>query len=611
MHMMEPQVQWLTASPLWSEAATATDPEGRLAFRQPAILRFASDSFMNEFLALLDNEPGRLGDLRIQPETWREPAPLPKPVEPIPNFARNLQRLRLAAGATRPSAVASAAIAPTTTTGSALLSSATENLPLKLYQAAHQRFYLVIACLVCQVPGLPDRMLDTSQAERATFVIRRLLPRDNTIPANQLPPPTLEPGIYDEYAFVTIPGGNAWQKVTNSAVPSADIPVAGEEQIPLFGVYFNDLDVRRRRLLGGLIPVGKREKYLGTGQLSTAESGTPIPPDIRKTLLLLQVLEPWSNLIALEQAGTFQPAPNISVAGQIKLASWYILLDFAEYLAKYLPDVWQVVEGKQPESSLTGAEIPLFNTLKNTSYTDVGGNSISLSAVLARIEALRTQLETVSDPYTEGSTAWPSFNFPLTDPSLAALVQVPTGGTGLQQLIEAALPGQPPNLTLPTPPLAQDGQNTGGPGWFIIRCVFERPNCGPLKAPVVSNATVPFQLASYFDPDAPARPVRISLPVDTSIAGLRKFTKSVTFLISDKLQQQMNCISDVKKVLDGSLSCNEPVPDAGQICTFSIPIITICALIVLLIFVILLNIVFFWLPFLKICFPLPGLKSKE
>ena len=42
-----------------------------------------------------------------------------------------------------------------------------------------------------------------------------------------------------------------------------------------------------------------------------------------------------------------------------------------------------------------------------------------------------------------------------------------------------------------------------------------------------------------------------------------------------------------------------------MICSFSIPIITICAMIVLFIFVILLNIVFFWMPFLKICFPLP------
>ena len=41
------------------------------------------------------------------------------------------------------------------------------------------------------------------------------------------------------------------------------------------------------------------------------------------------------------------------------------------------------------------------------------------------------------------------------------------------------------------------------------------------------------------------------------------------------------------------------------ICGFSIPLITICAFFVLNIFLILLNIVFFWLPFIKICIPFP------
>ena len=40
-----------------------------------------------------------------------------------------------------------------------------------------------------------------------------------------------------------------------------------------------------------------------------------------------------------------------------------------------------------------------------------------------------------------------------------------------------------------------------------------------------------------------------------------------------------------------------------MVCQLSIPIITICALILLMIIVSLLNIVFFWLPFFKICLP--------
>jgi hypothetical protein len=41
------------------------------------------------------------------------------------------------------------------------------------------------------------------------------------------------------------------------------------------------------------------------------------------------------------------------------------------------------------------------------------------------------------------------------------------------------------------------------------------------------------------------------------------------------------------------------------ICGFNIPLITICAFFVLNIFLILLNMIFFWLPFIKICIPFP------
>jgi hypothetical protein len=54
----------------------------------------------------------------------------------------------------------------------------------------------------------------------------------------------------------------------------------------------------------------------------------------------------------------------------------------------------------------------------------------------------------------------------------------------------------------------------------------------------------------------------------------------------------------------------EPCP-GGMVCSLSIPIITIVALILLIIFVILLDIIFFWMPFFQICLPMPKLSAKE
>ena len=55
-----------------------------------------------------------------------------------------------------------------------------------------------------------------------------------------------------------------------------------------------------------------------------------------------------------------------------------------------------------------------------------------------------------------------------------------------------------------------------------------------------------------------------------------------------------------------------PCPDGGlgMICSFSLPIITICALILLMIIVKLLDIVFRWMPFFQICLPVPKFDAK-
>ncbi len=49
----------------------------------------------------------------------------------------------------------------------------------------------------------------------------------------------------------------------------------------------------------------------------------------------------------------------------------------------------------------------------------------------------------------------------------------------------------------------------------------------------------------------------------------------------------------------------------GMMCSLSIPIVTICALLLLMIIVSLLDFVFRWMPYLMVCFPVPGFKAKE
>ena len=155
------------------------------------------------------------------------------------------------------------------------------------------------------------------------------------------------------------------------------------------------------------------------------------------------------------------------------------------------------------------------------------------------------------------------------------------------------------------PPLTQQPSNPQGDCYFIVRCVYNRPQCHSV---LLSPPSQPFLMASYFDSDAPARRIQVAMPVDTSPAALRKYDKGVAFLISDELRNQIGRVASLDDLSKGNIG-GSPGLSLGMICSLSIPIITICAMILLFVIVIALNLVFFWMPFFKICFPIP-VKGK-
>src|SRR6185436_11781261 len=63
--------------------------------------------------------------------------------------------------------------------------------------------------------------------------------------------------------------------------------------------------------------------------------------------------------------------------------------------------------------------------------------------------------------------------------------------------------------------------------------------------------------------------------------------------------------------MDGGPCKTDTGLSLGMICSLSIPIITLCALFLLMIMIALLDFVFRWMPFFIICFPVPGLKAKK
>jgi hypothetical protein len=748
---MRDVVQWTSPAPLWPAAAAAAGTAARRdSLVRPELLRFASDEFMDEFLALLERDPARVPEHVAQPETWRGQLATVAPSEAVARFALPLRRLRLAADRKKSAALAASGAAGggPLVAGAAAGEAATATL--KLYQPAHQRYYLLSACLVCGRAGLPDRTIDPGREERVTFVVRRLLPvRVFDTKTGQLVPfvnpqtgevdqsialPEFDAG-WEEYAFVTTPEGKTgWRPVaapatqtaaaqaTTQATPqAAGKLVEGEEQLPLFPLSYTGDDGRRRRLLAGLVPVGKREAYMGAGYVrpgasqqgpasnggaAASSNGTSsVPSDPRVVRLRLEVTEPWKRLV--ERADALRrtqypdlwpppapaPAEEDNLTGdaltsavkaareQLQTGSWYVLLDFAKYLEENLPDVWDVILDPTPQAVASlGAATParkLYDAILSaatdewvrTQYVTPIYPNAKVKRNLA--EALRAVVTEDADPTAERrledavksydrapasgqiDAAWPSFLFPLAHTEIDALKTHVTLGpmpvvafqaesadelvTSLARisyfarLVEEALAAAaPPAPARPATPLPLASQKVldSREGYFRLRCVYERPLCGPIDPPVVSQPTREFQMAAFFDPDAPARPIRIGLPLDTTPAGLRKFDKNTAFMISDVLCGQINRVKGlslgdlVRSVLPWPLHKDLSVPDGGackdgaglqigMICSLSLPIITICALLLLMIIVFLLDIIFRWVPYFMICFPLPGLKGKK
>ena len=562
---MSTQVNWLSPSPLWPQLGANSD---KTAFHAPVLLRFATDTFMQDLQSKLQQNPAGLGDFVAQPETWRNPA------------------VGLTAGATS-----------TSTT-------------LKLFQPVHIRFYLVTASLTCRLPGLPDHTVRTTAGQRASFVLRKLAP-DPQNPQNTL-----------EYAWIPTLSPAGWMAVAGNSV------AAGEDRLPLFSLQAGT-NGTRRRVFTGFIPVARQQAYAAGVALKADASGNIFPQvadDPRLIDFQRQVLDPWVDLL---QWSNTQPHPDTGPVAQVSAASLaaaqgsaFILIDFANYLAPNLSDVWTAIQNGSA-GSLDGDELALYNALSASIGNVLDGSryTLSESILLAKANEDAFNNETLSG--TESQPSLPSL-YPgpiltdVSDPALALLIGRPSDSDAITQrpivtLVAKALRQTGPAPTSSIPPLASHPDSPQGNNSFIVRCVYERPNCGVpgLPAlPIVSAPSRPFQLSSYFDPDAPARKIQVALPIDTTAAALRKYDKGVAFMISDQLNQQMKRVTSLKDLMAGNVDPPGGGWGLGMICSFSIPIITICALIILFIFVLLLNIVFFWMPFLKICFPIPTLTSK-
>src|SRR5690606_20798077 len=119
-----------------------------------------------------------------------------------------------------------------------------------------------------------------------------------------------------------------------------------------------------------------------------------------------------------------------------------------------------------------------------------------------------------------------------------------------------------------------------------------------------SGPSPEFQIAPWYDSSPGPRPT-IELPNPLS-GDLSAIQPNVAFAVPSAISNLLN--NNTPEDLLGGKGSEPNDSGLAWLCSFSIPIITICAFIILSILIKLLNIVFWWLPIVKICIPIPKPK---
>ena len=138
---------------------------------------------------------------------------------------------------------------------------------------------------------------------------------------------------------------------------------------------------------------------------------------------------------------------------------------------------------------------------------------------------------------------------------------------------------------------------------MFFRVKSDTPGCPPTL--VWSQYSKQFKIAPWHATGSRAHPP-IPMPDPTS-SFVKDAKPNCSFQVPGSLMGAMQG-SSLSGLMNGG--GGGPSLKLGWICGFNIPLITICAFFVLNIFLSLLNIIFFWLPFIKICIPFPMPSSN-
>ncbi len=435
--------------------------------------------------------------------------------------------------------------------------------PIRLFQPVHRTFNLVLLEAVCDRPGSPR--LNPRDIASAGFVVRRgeegwLLRDERVVGWTKPSEPKLDPD--PTFRSPRLNAGNTYLNGRLAQLHAALEPPA-ERVSRLFVAPPDVCAAAGRTLLYGLVPVTSSER-------SEEAAPVDIDPDVVSASMP-------AFLLALGQSATPSIADPISFNDVIESA----VAAPQGPLASFMQELRLMHHGWRVWDSGEGAVIlALLNQISLQFGDDAQPLGDYLGTLVGRF--------ILRDDNSTDDVALPD-DWPQPDAALADRIR-DAAGHALAARLQEGVPNE---------------QRFDDAAASYQLHAFIRVRCADGCPPVLQWAppSAPFQIVPWWESGgAPLH--TIALP-DFDRESIKKVKPNIAFKVPPKLAAILNQTPDV--FLKGK--ANEGGLALGWICQFSIPVITLCAFIVLNIFLVLLHIAFWWLFYIKICLPIPKPKS--
>lgn len=482
----------------------------------------------------------------------------------------------------------------------------TQRQVLKLFQPIQRQHHLAVLEAWCDTPGTPR--LDPSRVESAGLVVRRV--RRNGSAAEEgwmrsrgrlrgwLPVQRIGGAARDPASQLRLHSGHTGvadidHELVQLALQREDT-LLDEHVVPMFVAPPEVCKAAGKTVYYGLVPTVSGEQAETAPVFDEANTFGPESPDFRNHLV--QALR--------------GEAMDFPLDGENLNPAW---TEAAEIATTVRPgglsnDHWNRLHPGGGSRSSMQRFLRLLRQLD--------GEFNAFAGTSPAAQALRQQLAAIALPLKlrEGETVARTVNAEgFLRQAVQVLVQRDEQATRPEMPVRwPALPSQQASglrLALSRALADRFAQLNLAPGRFdepgaqyVVRAFVRlKPECGCPARIVWSEATEPFVIAPWFEGSG-APPVRIDLPDITAPGLLASLKPNVSFAVPPALQNLLSGnpkdLMEGKKPPDGGITI-------GWICSFSLPAITICAFIVLSIFLGLLNLIFSWLAFIKICIPYP------